>query len=180
MMPRHPSDRRVARFIEERAKALSGRELDDSLVSAIDAAERPDAAGSAGFLPLMLGDAVRKLRAIEPAEILTPSELRRGALRAACGTGLLLIALVASAPFFERAATTARLRFFQESVRIEVHPRKCPHPNGHVAPYSRIATRFARRVEAVYSRADGDSERRASYCGNGDRRRRVRAHDWFR
>ena len=130
LTPRHPSDRRVARFIEERAKTLSGRELDDSLVSAIDAAERPADAGSAGFLPLMLGDAVRKLRAIQPAEILTRSELRRGALRAACGTGLLLIAIVASVPFFERAAATARLRFFPGSVRIEVLPGDVRIPAG--------------------------------------------------
>ena len=122
LTPRHPSDRRVARFIEERAKALSGRELDDSLVSAIDAAERPADAGPAAFLPLMLGDAVRKLRAIQPAEILTHSELRRGALRAAAGAALVLVALVASAPLFERAAATARLRFFSGSIRVEVLP----------------------------------------------------------
>jgi hypothetical protein len=130
LTPRHPSDRRVARFIEERAKALSGRELHDSLVSAIDAAERPADAGSAVFLPLMLGDAVSKLRAIQPAEILTHSELRRGALRAASGVVLLLVALVASAPFFERAAATARLRFFPGSVRVEVLPGNVRVPAG--------------------------------------------------
>jgi len=41
LTPGRPSDRRVARFIEERAKALPGRQLDDSLVSAIDAADGP-------------------------------------------------------------------------------------------------------------------------------------------
>jgi hypothetical protein len=130
LTPGHPSDRRVARFIEERAKVLSGRELDDSLVSAIDAAERPADAGSTTFLPLMLGDAVRKLRAIPPAEILTHSELRRGALRAASGVALLLAALGASAPLFELAAATAQLRFFPGSVRVEVLPGNVRVPAG--------------------------------------------------
>jgi len=162
LMPRHPSDRRVARFIEERAQALSGRELDDSLVSAIDAAERPADAGSAGFLPLMLGDAVRKLRVIRPAEILTHSELRRGALRAASGTALLLIALIASAPFFERAAATARLRFFPGSVRLEVLP-------GNV----RIPAGTSLRIRASLHRSNGVLKRftpELTVSANGERR----------
>jgi hypothetical protein len=130
LTPGRPSDRRVARFIEERAKALSGLKLDDSLVSAIDAADRPADTGSAAFLPLMLADAVTKLRAIRPAEILTHPELRRGAWRAASGVALLLMALVASAPFFERAAATARLRFLPGSVSVEVLPGNVRIPAG--------------------------------------------------
>jgi len=130
LMPGRPSDRRVARFIEERAKALPGCQLDDSLVSAIDAAERPADAGSAVFLPLILADAVARLRAIRPAEILTRTELRRVALGAASGVALLLTALVASAPFFERAAATARLRFFPGSVSLEVAPGNVRIPVG--------------------------------------------------
>ena len=85
---------------------------------------------SAVFLPLMLADAVTRLRAIRPAEILTHTELRRATLRAASGVVLLLMALVASAPFFERAAATARLRFFPGSISVEVLPGNVRVPAG--------------------------------------------------
>lgn len=130
LTPGRPSDRRVARFIEERAKALPGRQLDDSLVSAIDAVDRPADAGSAAFLPLMLADAVARLRTIRAAEILTRPELRRVALRAAFGVALFLTALGARAPFFERAAATVRLRFFPGSVSVEVVPGNVRIPAG--------------------------------------------------
>ena len=153
LMPGRPADRRVARFIEERAKALGGPRLDDSLVSAIDAAERPAEDGSAAFLPLMLADAVTRLRAIRPAEILTHTELRRATLRAASGVVLLLMALVASAPFFERAAATARLRFFPGSISVEVLPGNVRVPAGSSLSYSGFAARFEGRLDAVGSRS---------------------------
>ena len=45
--------------------------------------------------------------------------------------------------------------------------RKCPRPGGLVPPYSRLAARLERRVDAVYSRADRVGERRGSYGANG-------------
>ncbi len=128
-LPRRPSDRKVARFIEERAARLPGRALDDALVSAIDAADR-QADAQAAFLPLMLGAALQRLRAIDSAEIVPSSDLRHGALRAASGLALLCIAVVANAPFLGRAATTARLRVFPGSVRVEVSPGNVRVPEG--------------------------------------------------
>src|SRR6478609_5532653 len=55
-LPRRPSDRQVARFVEERTQATQAIVLDDALVSAVDAADRPPASRPA-FLPLILGEA---------------------------------------------------------------------------------------------------------------------------
>jgi hypothetical protein len=120
-MPPRPSDRQVARFIEERATALSAGELNDSLVSAVDAAER-GTARDAAFLPLMLRDAIVTLRVMSPAEILPRAESRRVALHTLAAASLLAAALVAAAPFLERAAATAWVRLFPGSVRVEVLP----------------------------------------------------------
>ena len=130
LKPRRPLDRQVARFIEERAARLTGQAFDDSLVSAVDAGDKQSDPADASFLPLLLGDAVRKLRAIEPAELVPYEEIRRRAVHAAGGAAMLLLALVAAIPLFERAAETARLRFFPESVRVEVRPGHLRVPVG--------------------------------------------------
>jgi hypothetical protein len=130
-MPRHTGDRRVARFIEERSHNLpGGRSLDDALVSAIDAAEHPDDPRRAAFLPLILGDAVRRLRAFDAREIVPPAWLRRAAGQAAAGALLLAVGLTLSAPTFGHALETARLRFFPGSVRVEVVPGHVRLPAG--------------------------------------------------
>jgi hypothetical protein len=129
LKPRRPPDRQVARFIEERAAQLPGRAFNDSLVSAMDAGEKPHPSPDS-FLPLLLGDAVRKLRATEPAELVPYEEVRRHAVQAAGGGAMLLLALVAAAPSFERAAETARLRFFPETIRVEVRPGSARIPVG--------------------------------------------------
>jgi hypothetical protein len=128
---RRLDDRRVARFIEERSRALPGdRALDDTLVSALDAGGQTDYPGRAAFLPLLLQDAVRRLRAIEPGEIVTPESMRGAAGRAAAGAALLAAALAVSAPTFGRALETGRLRFFPGSVRVEVAPGNVRVPAG--------------------------------------------------
>jgi hypothetical protein len=120
-LPRRPSDRQVARFIEERAATLCASEFDDSLVSAIDAAERTSDEAAA-FVPLMLHGAIAKLRSIEPEEILPSTEFRRSVQLALSAAALLLVVLVASIPFLGRASATARLRLFPGSVHVEVTP----------------------------------------------------------
>ena len=125
---RRLDDRRVARFIEERSRTLSGdRALDDALVSALDGAGHPE---RAAFLPLLLQDGVRRLRAIDPGEIVSTESIRRAAGWAAAGAAALAVALVVSAPTFSRALETARLRFFPGSVRVEVLPGSVRVPAG--------------------------------------------------
>jgi len=122
LMPQRPGDRQVARFIEERVP------LGDSLVSAVDVAERPPV--QQPFVLPLIDDALQKLRAIEPSSLVTRDEMRRQAVAAAAGSGLVLFALVLSWPSFDRAATTARLRFFPGSVTIQVQPGNVRVPIG--------------------------------------------------
>jgi uncharacterized protein DUF4175 len=122
-MPARPSDHQVARFIEERTP------LNDSLVSAIDASERP-AAAQPVFLSLLLDDALRKLRAVDPASLVTREEIRRHTIAASAGAVLLLGAVIVSWPSFDRAVATARLRFFPGSVTIQVQPGNARIPVG--------------------------------------------------
>ncbi len=121
-VPQRPSDRQVARFIEERVP------LSDSLVSAVDATERPSA--QQPFLVPLIESALQQLRGIEPSSLVTREDMRRQAAAAAAGSILLLLALALSWPSFDRAAATARLRFFPGSVTIQVQPGNVRVPVG--------------------------------------------------
>jgi hypothetical protein len=89
-----PSDRQMARFIEERSGGL-----DEVLVTAVDKA----GAGSSPMTDLLAADAVRAARAIEVASIITTATLRR----ALAGAVLASLALLASTAFFAPAAGRA-------------------------------------------------------------------------
>ena len=127
-MPRRPNDRQVARFIEERA-ALEGLALDDALISAVDAVDRPAAAQPA-FLSLMLDDILQRLRPVHPSVLVTGQEIRQRAAAAGAGAGALLVVLAVTWPSFDRALTATRLRFFPGSVTIQVQPGNARIPMG--------------------------------------------------
>ena len=118
---RRPDDRRVARFVEERAAVLPGVDaLDDCVVSAVDAASSgPERAAIAS---LIVTAAMRKLEGITPAHLVSPRVLRRAALVAVTGAAALAAILVLGWPSLTRAAETARLRWFPASVTVEVLP----------------------------------------------------------
>jgi hypothetical protein len=124
--PRFPGDRQVARFVEERAAAL-GHPLDDALVSAVAALE---AATASAFRTPLMERAVRRLGDIDIASIVPRSRLRKAAVAAAGAGAALLIALVLAAPGAERAIETARLRFFPESIQVQVSPGHARVPEG--------------------------------------------------
>ena len=171
-MPGRPSDRQVARFIEERAARAGHSELNDSLVSAIDAAERPSDDSTRAFVPLVVGDAVARLQALPPAEILPEAAMRQVVRRTAGGAVALLVVLIASVPFLDRAAGTARVRLFPGSVRVDVFPGNVRVAAGTslrirasvkgprafltgVSPELSLAAGNERRVVAMTPTADG-------------------------
>jgi hypothetical protein len=120
-MPRRPSDRRVARFVEERTAALDDSAFDDSLISAIDAVERSPASSSA-FLPFVLEHALARVRRTDVRELIPSSEIRRQIWYAAGTVAALVIALIVSMPPIVRGIDIARLRLFPGSVRVQVEP----------------------------------------------------------
>ena len=120
-MPKQPSDRQVARFVEERTHVGEAGVLNDSLVSAIDAAERPPASQPA-FLPLVLTEAIERARSLDDAALIPANEIRRRGVHAAAGIAALLLAIVVSVPSFQRALDTTRLKLFPGSVRVQVEP----------------------------------------------------------
>ncbi len=120
-IPSGPSDRQVARFVEERSGAIDAAVLDESLISAIDAAERPSSSQPA-FLPLILNEAIGRVRTLDASRLIEPAEIRRRGLYATAGSAALLLVIVASVPSFQRAMDAARLKFFPGSVHVQVDP----------------------------------------------------------
>jgi hypothetical protein len=117
---RRPDDRRVARFIEERLAEIPGAPIpDDGIVSAVESSASDSAAP---FHSLVVAAALNKLSSSSPADIVTASVLRRAALRAACGSAVLLGALSLSAGPLLRTLETAWVAVFPESIHVEVMP----------------------------------------------------------
>jgi hypothetical protein len=116
---RRPDDRRLARFIEERAPT-DEQPLDDLLVSAVDATHHDRL--SPGFHALVVDAAVRRLESIAPSSIVTFRTLMRGAFEAAAGTGALAFTLVLTSPLMFRATEAAWIAFFPRFIHVEVLP----------------------------------------------------------
>jgi hypothetical protein len=113
---RRPTDLRVARFIEEQV-----RELDDSLVTAVEFAA-PDRAASSPMLTSLLDDADRRAAGVNPGDIVSRATLRRGWLLAS-GTALFLaVALFASRAPARRAFEAASVHVLPWRVAIDVTP----------------------------------------------------------
>jgi hypothetical protein len=110
-IPRRPTDRQLARFIEERVG------MDDELVSAVDAAER-----SGAFQALVVDRAVQRLDRAGAGTIVPTSVLRRAALEPVAGLGALVLAFVLAAPILGRALESAWITFFPQSVHVAVEP----------------------------------------------------------
>ncbi len=160
---RRPDDRLVARYIEERgARAPGGASLDDALVSAVDVADGRNWSGSAAFAQLIVASAVRRLQAIDPALVIEPEVLKKAGIEAAAGLLALAIVITLGMPSLRRAAETAWIAAFPDTVHVEVFPGNARVVAGHPL---RIATRVRGKsgaltgLPAVLSIADGDEQR---------------------
>lgn len=113
-----PDDRRVARFIEERAPSL-----EDRLVSAVDVATQPASLPAPpGLASVMVADAARRLEGVGVEEIIPAEAVRRlgfQAVAAALAAGLLL---VSSRHVARQAFDAASLTLFPARVALEVTP----------------------------------------------------------
>lgn len=123
---RRPDDRRVARFIEERAEARPGAAaMNDCVVSAVQAMSLQggsQAEDRAAFATLIVQSAARCLDEITPATVIPPRTVQRSAAIAIGGIVLLAGTTALTAPALSHAVQTARVRLFPQSVRVEVLP----------------------------------------------------------
>ena len=108
-----PSDRQIARFIEEQAGGL-----DEVVVTAVDKLE----SGSGPVVDLIVGDAVRAARMVDPHRIVTNDTMSRAIAGAAVGSAAFLIAFYFFAPSAERAIDVAGSYLFPRYYTIEVAP----------------------------------------------------------
>jgi hypothetical protein len=130
MQPR-PDDRRMARFIEERATQVPQAEpLDDAVVSAVEVSEGPIAPGREPFVPLIVDAALSRLRALPPERLIEAGAIRTAALQAAGSAALLGLVLWLGAPALGRAFDTAQVRFFPGSIDVRVEPGDTGVPAG--------------------------------------------------
>ena len=111
-IPRRPTDRQLARFIEERAG------MDDELVSAVDASEST----SGVFHAVVVDRAVQRLEQVGAPAIVPSRMLRRASLEPVAGLGALAIAWMLVSPFAGRAIESAWITLFPQSVRVVVTP----------------------------------------------------------
>ena len=116
-----PGDRRVARFVEERAALVPGSDsLEDTVVTAVDAANAGE--DRAPISALIVSAAMRKLDGITPAHLVPSSVIRQALLLAVGGATALAVTFVVGWPSLTRAVETARLRWFPASVTVDVQP----------------------------------------------------------
>ncbi|HEX4915961.1 MAG TPA: DUF4175 family protein, partial [Vicinamibacterales bacterium] len=107
-----PSDRQIARYIEERAG-----NLDEVLVTAVDRSD--DASPIAGVI---VHDAVRAARTVDIDRVVSAQVLRRAAVAAVGGTLVLATAMWFFAPAAGRAVDVAGAYLFPHRYAIDVRP----------------------------------------------------------
>src|SRR4051812_13479588 len=110
---RRPTDRQIARFVEERVPAL-----DDTIVTAVELRDRPPSGPT--LAALVVEAAAARPQTLDPACVVDP-ETRRAAMRRAVAGAVLLAAIVVAAfPFASKTAQVAYVKLFPGSVSVHV------------------------------------------------------------
>jgi hypothetical protein len=108
-----PSDKQVARFIEEQAGGL-----DDVLVTAVE----KSGTGSTPITEMLVAEALRQARSQSFDDIITPATLKRALAGAALGSLALFATTAFFAPSAGRAADVVGAYLFPKRYVIEVAP----------------------------------------------------------
>jgi hypothetical protein len=168
------SDRRLARFIEERAAALPPESMstapaafDDVLVSAVDGPlDSPQ-----GFHALVVDRAARTLEAVGAERIVPRRAIRRAALEAVGGAAVLVVAIVLASPLLGRVVEGTWIALFPRSVHLEILPGDARVVSGQplairalVRVRGSALTRFVPRLTVTA----GADERTVPMTLNGD------------
>ena len=109
-----PTDRRVARFVEEHYP-----ELEDRVASATEIGETGT---PSVFQDLVIADAAQTLRQVDLGRVVTPAHLRGAALRGVLATVVLGVLLTLGVDPFSRVARTVWLYAFGFNVTLDVEP----------------------------------------------------------
>jgi hypothetical protein len=112
---RGPSDRQLARLIEERTGGL-----DDVVLTAVGYAERPDARPR--MTELLASDALAALEGIDLDAIVSRRAVREALAGAVAATAALVAIVALLAPSFTRASRVTAAYLFPARVEIEVTP----------------------------------------------------------
>ncbi|PYR37287.1 MAG: hypothetical protein DMF90_07370 [Acidobacteria bacterium] len=113
----HPTDARLARFIEERVP-----DLDERVVSAVHLVSGDLPGGRPELADAMLADANRAVSSLDPASIVPPGVLRRAALQALAAGVVLGLVMFASRNVSRRTFDAVSLAMFPERVVLDVVP----------------------------------------------------------
>lgn len=110
---RPPTDRQIARFIEEQAG-----DLDEVVVTAVDQSRTH----SGPIVELLLGDAIRAARSVDPRRVVPADSMQRAAIGGAIGTLVFATAFAFFAPSASRAIGVAGTYLFPHRYAIDVTP----------------------------------------------------------
>ena len=151
---RAPTDRQLARFVEERCP-----EMEDRLASATAVA--PSTASP--FRELVLGDAAARTRDVDLNRVVSDQHVRRSIVRGAVAVASLLIAAVLGFGSIDRIARSTWLHAFPATASLEVEPGDARVVTGEPLEIrARLGGTFgapARSLPAVtVLRADGSTE----------------------
>ena len=116
IMRRSPSDRKVARFVEERVP-----ELEDRVATAVEFGEQ-HADRSAPVVDRLVADAAARIQELDFDRIVSREALQRAGLIAALGAGLLLIVGAAGRTPARRAFDAIAFYAFPARLNLDVRP----------------------------------------------------------
>ncbi len=156
-----PSDRQIARFIEEQAGGL-----DEVVVTAVDKLE----SGPGPVVDLIVGDAVRAARTVDPHRIVTNDTMSRALAGAAVGSAAFLIAFYFFAPSAERAIDVAGSYLLPELLHHRDRARVRQGAGGPARHHHGTHSRHQRRTCSDHYRR----KRRRGAFGAHDHRREGR------
>lgn len=114
---RQPTDRQVARFIEEQAG-----DLDEVVVTAVGKIDSQGDAAPSPLVELLVADAVRAARGVDAHRIVTHDSMIRAAIGGAAGTLVFAVAFWFFAPSASRAIDVAGSYLLPSFYAIDVTP----------------------------------------------------------
>jgi len=113
----HPSDLRVARFVEERVPSL-----DDRLATAVDVVFSAKYETMRVLAEPLVRDAARRADAVDVDDVLGAEQVRRSGMQAAAAGAVLLVVLVMAKEPARQSLDAASLALFPARVTLDVLP----------------------------------------------------------